>query len=283
MEAFQGNDFREPSTLPPGAEAHRGDEIEMLEAIFSQMSNRIIQQMDSIRRSDSLRRELVSNISHDLRTPLTTMQGYMETLLMKDADLAPEARRTYLETAIKHCKRVNKLVSDLFELAKLEARDMAVHGEPFSVEELVQDVVQKFRFRADEKGVGIHTNVEGELPFVRADIGLVERVIENLLDNALRHTPGGGSIGLLLGRDGDRVSVRVSDTGVGIPEDELPKIFERFHRLDAGRGDKSGRSGLGLAIARRILQLHGSDIAVESEMNVGTTFAFWLPVHKPGQ
>lgn len=282
MEAFEESGFREPSTLPAGPKAHRGDEIEKLEAIFSQMSNRIIQQMDSIRKSDSLRRELVSNISHDLRTPLTTMQGYLETLLMKDADLAPETRRTYVETAIKHCKRVNKLVSDLFELAKLEAQDTAVRGEPFSIEELVQDVVQKFRFRADEKGVDILTHVEGELPFVHADIGLVERVIENLLDNALRHTPGGGSVALSLNRDGDGVSVRVSDTGVGIPEDELPRIFERFHRLNAVSGDKSGHSGLGLAIARRILQLHGSDITVESKIDVGTTFSFKLPVRRAG-
>lgn len=281
MEAFELSDFSEPAVLPLKARGRWGDEIEKLEAIFAQMSNRIMQQLDRIIRSDSLRRELVSHISHDLRTPLTTMQGYMETLLMKDADLTPEARRSYVETAIEHSRRLSKLVSDLFELAKLEARDTAVHREPFRLDELVQDVVQKFQLRADEKGVGIYVNGGGEPPFVHADIAFIERVIENLLDNALRYTPRDGSISVSLDRQGDFISVRVSDTGTGIPQDELPGIFERFHQVDRSRRDRSGHSGLGLAITRRILQLHGSDITVESKVNAGTTFAFRLPVHHP--
>jgi len=282
MEAFERSGFSEPAMLPPIGEGSRADEIGKLEAIFAQMSNRIILQMEKITRSDSLRRELVSHISHDLRTPLTTMQGYMETLLMKDAELTPEARRSYVEKAIEHSRRLSKLVSDLFELAKLEAREAAAHREPFRLDELVQDVVQKFQLRAQEKSVDIYANGAGELPFVHADIALIERVIENLLDNALRYTPADGSVSVSLEHRGGFISVRVSDTGSGIPREELPGIFERFHRMDGTRKDRSGHSGLGLAITRRILQLHGSDITVESEVNVGTTFAFRLPVFSPG-
>jgi signal transduction histidine kinase len=283
MEAFERSDFRESAMLPLKQKGDRGDEIEKLEGIFAQMSTRIIQQMDRIRKSDSLRRELVSHISHDLRTPLTTMQGYMETLLLKDAELTPEERRTYVETAIEHGKRLNKLVSGLFELAKLEAQERAVHSEPFNLDELIQDVVQKFRLRAVGQGVGIHTHAGRELPFVHADIALIERVMENLLDNALRYTPKDGSVNVLLEHREDAVSVRVSDTGAGIPPEELPGIFERFRQeAGGGRSDASGHAGLGLAITRRILRLHGSDITVESTVNVGTTFTFALPVHQTG-
>jgi signal transduction histidine kinase len=281
MEAFQASDFREPAMLPLTRKGEKGDEIEKLEAIFVQMSTRIMEQLESILRSDSLRRELVSHVSHDLRTPLTTMQGYLETLLLKDAELTPEARLKYVETAIAHGKRLNKLVSGLFELAKLEAQEGAVHREPFRLDELIQDVVQKFRLRAEEEGVGIHTDAGHELPFVYADIALIERVIENLLDNALRYTPEDGSVTVSLQREEDAVSVRVSDTGAGIPRDELPGIFDGFHQRDSGRTDSSGHAGLGLAITRRILELHGSDITVESTVDEGTTFTFSLPVHRP--
>jgi two-component system OmpR family sensor kinase len=267
--------------LPSEREGHEGDEIDGLVATFRQMAARIEQQVDSLKKADSLRRELVASASHDLRTPLATMQGYLETLLMKGVDLSPEERRNYLQTAIKHGRRLNELVSDLFELAKLEARDTIVHREPFNLSELVQDVVQKFQLRAEEKSVRIHTNFGGDIPFVDADIALIERVIENLLDNALRHTPENGSVYVPLEHEGAEVIVRVSDTGCGISRDELPRIFDRFYQLDRSRRDKEGHSGLGLAITRRILELHGSEVNVESELNVGTTFTFRLPVHQP--
>jgi len=280
------NDYTEGTPLdalglPPEKEAGGDDEIDRLLVTFRQMASRIEQQLGALRSADSLRRELIANVSHDLRTPLATMQGYMETLLMKDTDLDPETRRSYVETALQHCKRLNKLVSDLFDLAKLEAMDTIVHSEPFNLSELVQDTVQKFLLRAEEKGVVIRTNVSNELPFVYADIALVERVIENLLDNALRYIPGEGTVSVCLDHRGNFVSVSVSDTGVGIPQEELPRIFDRFYQVDRSRRDESGHSGLGLAVARRIIELHGDNITVESTVNAGTTFAFRLPVRTP--
>ena len=214
---------------------------------------------------------------------MATLQGYIETLLMKDDTLSQEERRNYLDIAIRHCNRLNKLVADFFELAKLEAHDMRIHREPFNMGELVQDVVQKFELRAHEKKITIVTNIGSDLPFVSADIALAERVLENLLENAIRHTPQEGSVSIVLRPTEDNVEIRLSDTGPGIPDDERPRIFDRFYQLDKSRKGRSGHSGLGLAITKQILELHGTTINVESSVNRGTTFSFVLPLHRPGQ
>jgi signal transduction histidine kinase len=267
--------------LPSTGEGRPSDEIETLISTFREMAQQIEKQVESLKKADGLRRELVANISHDLRTPLATLQGYMETLLMKNTSLSEEERKTYLETAISHCNRLSKLVSGLFELAKLEAKDMQIHIEPFSMSELVQDVTQKFHLSAKEKKINIITNIEKEFPFVSADIGLIERVLENLLDNALRHTPDEGSVSVLLDTDGKYMTVRVSDTGYGIPAEDLPRIFDRFYQLDKSRKDRAGHSGLGLAITKRIVELHNSKLEVTSKLNEGTSFTFTLPVYVP--
>jgi signal transduction histidine kinase len=174
--------------------------------------------------------------------------------------------------------------SDLFELAKLEAEDTVVHCEPFSLSELVQDVVQKFELTARDRHINIITNIGKELPFAFADIALIERVLENLLENAFRHTPEEGSVSLVLNNhDSEHITVRISDTGQGIPEKDLARIFDRFYQIDKSRKGKSTHSGLGLSITKRILELHGSSIDVQSTVNVGTTFTFTLPLFKPEQ
>lgn len=280
MGSYSGGTPLSELDLPQSEKGHRADEIQLLVSTFRDMAGRIEEQVASIKSVDNMRRELVANISHDLRTPIATLQGYIETLLMKDASLSTEERLKYLDVAIKHCKRLSTLVSDLFELARLDAGETKLHCEPFSLGELVQDVVQKFQLAAEDKKVRIITNLGKDLPFVSADIAPIERVFENLIENALRHTPEGGAVSIDLSSDRDSLIVRVSDTGHGIPERELPYIFDRFHQLDRSRKGKSGHSGLGLAITRRILQLHGSTIEVKSELNTGTTFTFSLPVHR---
>lgn len=255
-----------------------GDEVMRLAMTFEQMAARIKQQMHDLKKMDTLRRELVANVSHDLRTPLATLQGYIETLLLKEKSLSSEERRNYLQIVIQHCEHLNKLVTELFELAKLDSEETIVHREPFSLEELVQDVAQKFALAAQKKKIQIITNIGKELPFVSADIGLVERVLENLIENALRHTPDGGTISLVLTPDKRNVTVQISDTGSGIPPEELSNIFNRFYQVDKSRKDRHGGAGLGLAIAKRILTLHGGTIEVESVMNSGSTFSFQLPI-----
>jgi len=257
----------------PGA-----DEIDRLALSFTQMAGQIEAQMDKLRRSDVHRRQLMANVSHDLRTPLATLQGYIETLLIKDRQLGDDERKSYLEIAIRHCERLNKLVNELLELAKLESDEVRLNREAFNLGELVLDVTQKFQLKAKAKGIEFTTDFQPDLPFVNADIGLIERVLENLIENAISYTPGGGNVSLKLRPMGRNISVQVSDTGIGISEQDLPHIFNRFYRLDQNRKSPSGHSGLGLAITKKILELHGQSIAVTSVPNSGTTFDFQLPV-----
>jgi two-component system, OmpR family, sensor kinase len=280
MQAYSEGTAFERLDLPAPNGGEPGDEIKRLEATFRLMARRIEEQVASLRQVDAQRRELIANISHDLRTPLTAMQGYLETLLIRENVISSEERRQYLEIAASHCKRLGNLVGGLFDLARLEAPDMSVHPEPFSIGELVQDVIQKFQLAAREKGVGITTNAGSEVPFVFADIALIGRVLENLLENAIHYTPPGGTVRVLLQTLLSEVLVTVSDTGCGIPREELPRIFERFYRGDRDRKDKGDHAGLGLAIVKKILELHGSTISVDSTINAGTSFAFRLPIHR---
>ena len=278
MDGYESRAAVEKLDLPPVGRDGPHDEIDRLITTFRRMTERIQVQMQTLERSDNMRRELVANVSHDLRTPLATLRGYMETLLMKDNRLTPEERRTYLAIAISHCERLGKLITDLFELATLDARDSTVHCESFSLSELVQDVVQKFSLSARDKQINIETNIGKDLPFVFADIALIERVLENLLENAVRYTPEGGSIAIALSSHiSEHITIQVSDTGRGIPEEEIPRIFDRFYQLDSNRRNKPFHSGLGLAITKRILELHNAAIDVKSHVGTGTTFTFSLP------
>lgn len=280
MQAYSDGTPFERLNLPAPAVGEDGDEIKRLEVTFRRMAGRIEEQVASLKQVDSQRRELVANISHDLRTPLATLQGYVETLLIREDVISREERRQYLEIAIGHCRRLGNLVAGLFDLAMLESPGMSVHPEPFSIGELVQDVIQKFHLAAREKGVGITTNAGADIPFVFADIGLIGRVLENLLENAIRHTPAGGKVQILLHTRPSDVTVTINDTGCGIPPEELPRIFERFFQVDPSRREKGTHIGLGLAIVKKILELHGSVIAVESTLNTGTSFTFPLRIHR---
>ena len=257
------------------------DEIDRLGAVFKQMAERIDTQIEELRKADASRRDLIANISHDLRTPLATLQGYIETLLLKDKSLRDTERRDYLKTAGKHCIRLSKLVHKLLELAKLDSYEINAIREPFNLSELAQDVAQKFQLKAKEKNIKFSINMEKDIPFVNADIGLIERALENLIENAVRYTPQGGSVCVTLTPKNEEIAVQVSDTGCGIPEEELPHIFNRFYQLDPSRKGETGHSGLGLSITKRILELHDQTIEVSSSLNSGTTFTFQLPAYTP--
>jgi signal transduction histidine kinase len=257
------------------------DEIDRLTVTFKQLVDRVQSQVAKLKAADSLRRELVTNVSHDLRTPLATLRGYIETLFLKDKSLSADDRKHHLKIAIQHCERLSNLVNELFELAKLDSSEIQVRYEPFNISELAHDVVQKFDLAAKEKQLSIQIDLDPGLPFVNADIAMIERVIENLLENAVRHTPAGGSIRLTFSPQNTDIAVGVSDTGCGIPGEDLPFIFDRFYRREKTQSAKTGYSGLGLAIARRILELHDKSIRVESTPGSGTTFTFLLPAHHP--
>lgn len=265
------------STGRPDAVSKPNDEIEQLAAAFLAMSERIEQQMQQIQQTDQARRELVANFSHDLRTPLATMQGYVETLLLKRDELSAAEQKRYLETARKHGLRLSRLVAGLFELAKLDSYAVMPHFEVFSLAELANDIVQEFGLRAGSNGVAISVDSEGRDCIVLADISLIERVLQNLIDNALRYTPADGKVNILLQEKGRHVQVKVSDNGCGINAEALPYIFDRFYhsKKQAVESDLES-TGLGLAIVKRILDLHETRIEVHSRVNVGTEFSFNL-------
>ena len=275
MEEFKQQNFSAPVSCSVKKDT-APDEIDRLSNTFFEMAVHIRAQMERLRETDSLRRDLVANVSHDLRTPLSSLNGYLETLLLKENSLSPNERREYLEIASRHAERLTKLVYDLFELAKLDAHELTPEREPFLLTELTQDVIQKFQLRARQANVTIEADEAADIPFVDADIGMIERVLDNLIDNALQHTPSGGSIRLSMDSWDSQITVKVKDTGAGIPKEVLPHIFDRFYRKTSSEGSKNG-AGLGLAISQRIIELHGGKLTVSSTINNGSEFNFSLP------
>lgn len=247
------------------AAALHNDEVQRLSTAFHEMAERIALQ-------DKELKELIANVSHDLRTPLASLRGYLDTLILKEGQLSPEEQRRFVEIASKHSERLGKLVDELFELAKLESNATPLRVEAFSMAELVQDVVIKFQLRAEQAGIRLAAEFRPDLPLVSGDIAMMERVLENLIENAIRFTPAGGNVTVSLVPENGKLFVRVSDTGVGIAEESLPFIFDRFWRGDESA--RRGGAGLGLAIAKRILELHGAELVAQSRVNAGTTFTF---------
>lgn len=272
MDTFRRAELSaEPEGLSPSdglpLEVRRADEIDQLEMTFVQMADLIRQQVRQLKETDQLRRELVANVSHDLRTPVTSLQGYLETLVLKEGALSSQERRRYLEIATAQSKRLGDLIAELFELTKLNSREMKPRVESFALGELVQDVVQKFRGIVEAKQVTLQAKLGENLPLVSADIGLIERVLENLIENALRYTPQEGRITVILSCIGGKIMTQVTDTGCGIPPSDLPHIFDRYYQVGKKHREGETGAGLGLAITKRILELHGSAIEVESVVN----------------
>ncbi|MGE1176485.1 HAMP domain-containing sensor histidine kinase [Pseudomonas sp. BW7P1] len=267
-----------PQSLPaaptPVDKSADPDEIAVLDAAFRQMQNRLGEQWRSLTRQDQERRELVANISHDLRTPLASLHGYLETLSLKDATLSAEERRRYLGIALDQSRKVGGLAQSLLELVRLEHGFVQPVLEKFSLTDLVQDIFQKFELGAEARNVGLKASFSANLPTVCADLGLIERVLTNLVDNALRHTPPGGEIELDLKPRGATVEITVSDTGPGIAAELREGLFLRPFNIGGARRD----GGLGLRIVHRILQLHGREIRLLDVVGRGATFRFSLPV-----
>jgi signal transduction histidine kinase len=276
MRQFDANG--EPDTqpkVPRSSSAGRRDEIAVLEAAFTQMADRIGEQWRALTRQDQQRRELLANISHDLRTPLTSLHGYLETLSLKADTLGDVERKRYLGIALAQSVKVGRLAQALFELARLEHGNVQPALEDFSLVDLVQDVFQKFELPAEARHIQLRAEIPPRLPTVSADLGMIERVLTNLLDNAIRHTPAEGTIDVDLAYREGKVQVSVSDSGPGIPAELREGLFER--PFSAGGSHRGG--GFGLLIVQRMLQLHHSRIRlVERDGGTGTTFSFELPI-----
>ncbi len=255
--------------------AHEKDEVSLLQGAFIAMARRVAFQWEKLTYQDQLRRDFVANISHDLRTPLTTLHGYLETLLYKSDSLKSEESQRYLHIALSQSQKVSMLAQQLFELAQLEYGVIKPSREVFSLSELTHDVVQKFELMASTRNIRFVVDIPDQLPQVNADVSMIDRVLTNLLDNALKHTPEMGTIIIALRSAQDEIEVILKDTGPGIPEALRATLFERPSAL-AHASTRKNSGGLGLMVVRRILQLHGRDIRLD-EKSAGACFRFAVP------
>ena len=256
---------------------YSGDEIQQLNNAFTDMSKRIKIQLQQIKNADKTRRDLISNVSHDLRTPLASMQGYLDTLLIKKDKMDSQTTTKYLSIARKHCGRLSLMINDLFELSKLDSNIIKPHLEAFSMAELIQDVSLEFIQQAKLKNVELKMDLLKGNTNVSADIGLMQRALENLIGNAIKHTPKNGKVLIKLEDFMEGFKIVIQDNGRGISENELPNIFNRLYRAENTSQESSSSSGLGLAIVKRILDIHHSKILVKSRLNQGSIFYFSLP------
>ncbi|PAU75385.1 HAMP domain-containing sensor histidine kinase [Halomonas salipaludis] len=257
------------------------DEIDYLGVTFDEMAQRIACQIEQLTDKDAQRRRLVAQVSHDLRTPLASMQGYIESLKLRRDRLSPQEQDRFLDIALKEGRRLSRLVDELFELAALEAREKQPVPEPFPLAELVHDVVQKHGQAARENRLTLCLRGDPALPTAYADLAMTERVLDNLISNAIAYSPAGGHIDVVVGQADGEPKVCVRDSGPGISEQDLPHIFDPFYRGEASGG--AGHAGLGLAIARRIMTLQGGDIRVENAASGGASFCIRLPAHAPSR
>lgn len=247
------------------------------------LAHRVSEQVEALDHATRQRRDLLANVSHDLRTPLAAMQGYLELLLLRHADLEPKERHNYLEIAARQSERLTRLVSDLFQLAELDGDDARPEREDFALGELIQDVIQKHASDAARRKIDTRLLATGTAALVHADIALVERLLTGLMENAVRHTSAGGSVTLHAAYEPThapgRAEVTVRDTGEGIASADLAGLFERYQSTERIAGASiTPHGGLGLAIARRIVQLHGGDLRISSRPGVGTEVKFDLPL-----
>ena len=276
MLYFKETGFTEQYNIPKKTTKKNIDEITLLDQTFAEMAEHITQQMLQLKKQDQLRRRMIANISHDLRTPLASIFGYLEVLYLKGDELLLEQRKQYLQTALHSSKHLSGLIEDLFELAKLEASETPPHIESFSIAELILDVMDKFRLKAEEKNITLIISCDKDTPFVYADISMIERALNNLISNALEHNQNGGEIAIVVAKKTEKLNITVKDNGKGIASEHLKQIYERFYQVD-NKHREGKHAGLGLAITKRIIELHGQVIDVKSNLGTGTAFSFSLP------
>ena len=255
---------RVPVQSQPGHE----DELGSLALSFNQMAAQL-------ERTEAMRRQLIGDVAHELRTPLTTIKGSMEGLM----DGVLPADETTFEQIHREADRLQRLVSDLQELSRVEAHADALHPRPVGVGALIQGAVTRLLPQFGEKGVNLRVDYSPNIPTIMADEDRLTQVLTNLLGNALQYTPSGGQVVISAEQKGSEVQVTVSDTGIGIPAEHLPHVFDRFYRVDKSRSRAGGGSGIGLTIAKHLVEAHGGRIWVESEgTGKGSRFRFCLPL-----
>lgn len=236
----------------------------------------ILVDISELRRLETIRRDFVANVSHELRTPLASIRAMAETLY-EGAREDEEVADAFLQTIIREADRLGRISHDLLILSDAESK--SPNKELFDLAALIRDVVSRSTTHAEQSGLTLTVRVQPELK-VEASRDQIEQVLVNLVDNGIKYTPAGGAISVEGGQEGEQVVVKVTDTGIGIMHQDLPRIFERFYRVDKARSRESGGTGLGLSIVKNIVEAHGGSVKVESEFNHGSTFTVYLPAPK---
>jgi two-component system phosphate regulon sensor histidine kinase PhoR len=246
-----------------------GKELRGIVAVFHDITE--------LKRLENIRRDFVANVSHELRTPVTVIKGYAETLLDGVLTRDPDRAANFVSVILKHSERLAALIGDLLTLSEMEAGDFTLELKPVNLAVVIRHAANLLEMKRAEKGITIDLeNISGHSTSVLADQRRLEQVFINLIDNAIKYTPQGGKVTLTVQESEAEVIIRVSDTGPGIPLQSLPRIFERFYRVDSARSRDQGGTGLGLAIVKHIVQLHGGAITVESPPGKGATFSVTL-------
>jgi len=254
------------------------DEIGGLVKTFNYSVEQVEKNLEEQKRLENLRRNLVANVSHELKAPLASVRGFSE--LMLDGLIDENEKERYLRIILDNSVHLSKLVDDLLMLSHLESGEVALEQEELNIDKLARWSFESIAPQGDQKGIKLLYNIEPGLPLIRGDRHRLHEVLVNLLENALVYTPAGGEVSLKIYQEKEQVIFEIHDTGCGISSDELPLIFERFYKVDKSRRRSSKGSGLGLAISKQLVELHGGTIEVESELNCGSIFRVYLPLHQ---
>lgn len=242
----------------------------------------VIHDITEQRKLDEARREFIANVSHELRTPLTNVKSYTETLIDAAGELPTDTEVKFLSVIAGETDRMTRIVKDLLTLSKLDCGKMDLHFHRFSMQHMVESVYNAMVLEAGNNGLELTLNIRGKMPDMNGDRERLEQVVINILSNAVKYTPSGGHIVLSAARrDEGHVMIRVKDDGMGIPKDDIPRLFERFYRVDKARSRAKGGSGLGLAIAKEMVEAHRGTIYLESQLDEGTTVTVVLPTNLP--
>jgi len=275
VDDFVTSEFKGKLT-PAGRMALGDDEITRLEQNIHAMANRISQQLEQLETADNTRRDMIANISHDLRTPIAAIHGYAETVLLNSTEISDETRQ-HMESAQANICRLSSLIDQLFELSRLDDPSLRLETEIFSIAELLHDVVQKHQITAQQKAIELTVSAPPSPPTINGDIGLIERLLDNLIGNAIKFVPQQGHIDVSLISETGGFCIRVADDGPGISIEDQAQIFRRHFRKRTKTNGNAHGAGLGLSIAKRVAELHGGHITLRSELGSGASFDVHLP------
>ena len=281
IKAFEASDFKQVSKKSGDESSSGQGELNLLKQSFHQMEQRIADLLERLNKQDEIRREFLAYVSHDLRTPLSGMKAYLETLEIKQDSLPLAERKEFLHKAITNGDRLEGMINELFELTRLESQQVELIKDDFPIGDLLSDIYSSLEIKANNKQVKLEIDCVEPQAEVSADIAKIERVIQNLVENAIRYSEKGSSVILsavkIIDKNkGERILIQIRDSGAGISADHLPYVFEPYYRATDEYKLKHKGAGLGLAISQRLLALHDIQLEVESELGKGTVFSFTL-------